>query len=189
MEAKKIFKNAQRLFIKGKIRESITAFSRAIDAGETTEIAYLSRGVAYLQARHEEDAIKDFSAAVQMNDDNVRAHFYRGIAYMTKNHYKEAIVDFDTTIQIQPDNIAAYMARGAAYAQIGNEVEAKKNIQIAAAIPETSAHGLEDTIALCRTQFDRVLTIVSDKAKPLSTTLSDDEVRHINTIIDKETLH
>jgi tetratricopeptide (TPR) repeat protein len=189
MEPKKIFENAQRLFLEGRFKESINTFSVAIETGEKTEIAYLSRGVAYLKTKQEEKAIADFSKAVTMNEENMRAHFYRGIAYMTAEEYREAITDFDKTIQLKPDNGAAFIARGTAYAQIGNQSEANKNIKTAIAFSEENICGLQETVGLWRAQFDRAMMVMKYKEQLLHMSLWDDEMLHIEKLPDQEKYH
>jgi hypothetical protein len=51
MEAKQIFEEGQMLFIEGKVKESVEAFSKAIEAGADPFMAHLSRGAAYLRLR------------------------------------------------------------------------------------------------------------------------------------------
>ncbi len=136
MYAKELFREGQKFLVDGKHKESIDAFTKAIEAGEKTEVAFLSRGVAYFKAEQYDNAIRDFDTAINMNDQNFRSYFYRGTMYIAKEDYEKAITDFDKTIKLKPDYGAAFFARGTAYAQIGNENEAKKSIQSAIACSE-----------------------------------------------------
>ncbi len=189
MESKDIFENAQQLFLEGKMNESVDLFSKAIENGEKTEIAYLSRGVAYLKTNQVEMAIKDFGSAVNLNESNVRAHFYRGIAYMLENKYSEAITDFDITILLEPDNGEAFFARGTAYAQIGDDYEANKNIKTAITFSEANIYGLQESIGLWRPQFDKAMMIMTDKDKAPAMVLTDEEITKVKKWLDDETYH
>ncbi len=189
MNQKELFENAQRLFIEGKLSESISRFSEAMEAGEKTEIAYLSRGVAYLRSKENEKAVNDFSSAVNMNNNNTRAHFYRGIAYMTNDKFKEAISDFDMTIALQPRNGPAFFARGTAYAQMGDDVEATRNIRTAITYSEANTEEFADTIGLCRTQLDKVMMIMDDDGKNPSLNLTRNEVLKVRRWLDEESYH
>ena len=189
MNQKELFENAQRLFIEGRLSESISRFSEAMEAGEKTEIAYLSRGVAYLKSKDNEKAINDFSSAVEMNNSNTRAHFYRGIAYMTNDKFREAISDFDMTISLQPKNGSAFFARGTAYAQIGDDVEATKNIRTAITFSESETQEFADTIGMCRTQLDKVMMIMDDDGKTPSLKLTSDEALKVRRWLDEESYH
>ncbi len=189
MNQRELFEKAQRLFIEGKLGESISRFSEAIDAGEKTEIVYLSRGVAYLRQKEKEKAINDFSSVVNMNDNNIRAHLYRGIAYLTDEKFKEAIGDFDMAIRLQPENGAAFFARGTAYAHIGNEFEARRNIKTAIAYSESDTQGFADTIGMCRTQFDKVKMIIDDDGNTPKMNLTVDEMSKVRRWLDEDIDH
>jgi tetratricopeptide (TPR) repeat protein len=160
-----IFEDAQRLLIDGKFKESIEAFTRAINSGEKSEISFLSRGVAYLRNRETDKAIDDFSEAVHLDDRSVRAHFYRGVAL--------------------PDHGAAYFARGAAFAQLGNDELATKNIKTALTFSESSVYGLQETLGLWRTEFDKAISIASGQKKMPEMTLSHDEYHRIMNWLEK----
>jgi tetratricopeptide (TPR) repeat protein len=176
IDAREFFSMAQRLFIEGKKLECIDAFTKAIDAGGKTEIAFLSRGVAFLKTEQIDKAIEDFGRVVSMNDNNMRAYYYRGIAYMSKNDFENAIRDFNKTIELKPDHGAAFFARGSAYAQLGNTEEAAKNIKTALIYSETEAQGSTDTYGLFRTQFNKTLAMMTSEGEMPSIKLTDEEI-------------
>ncbi len=176
MKVSKQFRNAQRLFVNGKFNESIQAFTKAIHSGEKTEVAFLSRGVAYLKNNETEKAIQDFSKVVKMNSKNLRAHFYRGIAYLKIDDYKDAIAEFSKTLELKPDYTPAFFARGSAYAQLGRDDEATKNIKTALMLSDADIYELQETIGLWRTQFDKTISIMTGEKKPLEMELTEKEV-------------
>ncbi len=160
MDAKELFREGQSFFVEGKYGESIESFSKAIEAGEKTEIAFLSRGVAYFRMEQFDKAAQDFNIVVDINSRNFRAYFYRGIMYMAKEDYETAIKDFDNAIKINSDYGAAFFARGTAYAQIGNEYEAQRSIQTAISCSEASMQWVADHYGMFRTQFDQALALM-----------------------------
>jgi tetratricopeptide (TPR) repeat protein len=182
---RELFENAQRLFIDGKLSESIDAFTKAIDAGEKTEIAFLSRGVAFLRNHESDKAIHDFSEVVRMNDSNVRAHYYRGIAFLTMDDYGHAISELDRTIELNPQHRAAFFARGTAYAQMENDGEAIRNIKSALMTSETSVMELGETIGLLRTQFDKTMSIMSGEKSPAEISLTEDEANKVRAWLEQ----
>lgn len=184
-DSKHLFENGQQLLLHGKIKESIESFSKAISGGEKSDLLFLSRGVAYLKNHETDHAIDDFSEVVRMNDNNARAHYYRGIAYLTTEDYKDAISEFDRTIELEPENGAAFFARGTAHANIGNDELAAKNIKTAIAFSESGIYGLQETIGLWRTQFDKTMSIVTGEKKPLGMSLTDDESRKIKEWLEE----
>lgn len=176
INAGELFRNAQRLFIDGRKYECIEAFTHAIDAGEETEIAFLSRGVAFLRTEQIDKAVEDFSRVIGMNNNNMRAHYYRGIAYMSKNDFENAVRDLNKTIELKPDHGAAFFARGSAYAQLGNTEEAAKNIKTALIYSESDAQGFADTYGLFRTQFNKTLAMMTGEGEMPVLELTDDEI-------------
>jgi len=176
MDKNELFQNGQRLFMEGKHEESIDYFTRSLEAGGNTDIAYLSRGVAFLKLQQVDEAIYDFSRVLDLNDNNFRAHFYRGMANMAKENYSEAIKDFDRTIMLQPDNGAAYFARGTAYAQIGSIEEAERNIKTAITCSEATMQGFADNHGMFRTQFDRVMAFMTGEENVPQIYLTDKEL-------------
>lgn len=178
--------------VEGKYKESIEAFTEAIKEGEHSDLVFLSRGVAYLRDHQSARAINDFNEVVRRNDLNVRAHFYRGIAYMAKEDYKEAISEFDKTIELDGNHAAAFFARGTAYAQIGDDDQATKNIKTAISFSEAGMYGLQETLGLWRTQFDRALAQVSGEKAAPEIKLTHDEYHKIMNWLDEgygETSH
>ena len=164
MDAKELFREGQGFFVEGKYEESIASFSKAIEAGEKTEIAFLSRGVAYFRMEQFDKAAEDFNIVIDMNSGNFRAHFYRGVTYMAKKDYEKAIKDFDNTIRIKSDYGAAFFARSAAYTQTGNEYEAQRSIQSAISCTEASMQWVADHYGMFRTQFDQAMALMPGKA-------------------------
>jgi tetratricopeptide (TPR) repeat protein len=177
--------DAQRLFLEGKVKESIGLFSSAIDSGDKSDIVYLSRGVAYLKDHNPDKAIDDFDKVVKQDDSNFRGHFYKGIVYLTMEDYGNAISELDRTIELKPEHGAAFFARGTAYAHIGNDELATKNIKTAITLSESNLYGLQETIGLWRTQFDKAIAILSGEKKPPEMSLSYDECRTITDWLEK----
>ena len=177
MDAKELFLEGQGFFVEGKYGESIESFSKAIEAGEKTEIAFLSRGVAYFRMEQFDMAAQDFNIVIDINSGNFRAYFYRGISYMAQKDYEKAIKDFDNTIKIKSDYGAAFFARGTAYAQIGNEYEAQRSIQTAVSCSEASMQWVADHYGMFRTQFDQAMALM-----PGEDDFSDDRSERINTL-------
>jgi len=160
MDAKELFREGQAFFVEGRYGESVESFSKAIEAGEKSEMAFLSRGVAYFRMEQFDKAVQDFNNVIDINSGNFRAYFYRGISYMSEKEYEKAIKDFDNTIKIKSDYGAAFFARGTAYAQIGNEYEAQRSIQTAMSCTEASMQWVADHYGMFRTQFDQAMALM-----------------------------
>ncbi len=179
MDSRDLLRNAQKFFVDGRINESIDAFTKSIEAGQRTEIAFLSRGVAYLKTDLVERAIEDFSVVIDMNGQNFRAYFYRGTAYMRIEDFHSALSDYDKTIELKPDYGTAFFARGTAYARIGNEFEASRNIKTAITFSESSMQGFADHYGMFRTQFDKAIAVMAGEGALPTMFLSDDEMNTV----------
>lgn len=183
MDPKEFIGEGQRLFLQGRLQESIDAFTRAIEAGEDTEMVYLSRGVAHYKLQHHEEAISDFTAVIRKNRQNYRAYFYRGTILMSQHAYKEAIKDFDRTIELKPDFGAAFFARGNAYFQLGDEEEGTRSINTAISCSEASMQWVCDHYGMFRTQFDRALAFMTDGSAP-TMTLDDEQLKKLKKLME-----
>ena len=184
-EARLLFRYAQERFVEGDHRGSIAAFTEFIDMRGESEIALLSRGVAYLKANDPVRAGEDFSRAIDINDTNIRAFFYRGMASLSENDFHRAVSDFDRAIDLKPDHGAAYFARGSAYAQMGNEFEAARNIKKALSCSEAGYQGLLDTYGVIRTEFDKAMMVFSDQDKAPAMVLTEDEIELVRKWLDE----
>jgi tetratricopeptide (TPR) repeat protein len=185
MEAKELFHEAQILLMQGKQKESIEILTKAIEAGADKAMAYLSRGVAYLQLKETDKAIEDFGAAAEADKSNARPYYYRGTAYMIKEDYKKAIEDLSISLRLKPGNGAAMFARGTAFVQLGMEDEASKDIKSALAVSETAVQSFVDTYGILRTQFDRALMMMSGEGKAPGLALTEEEQAKLRKWIEE----
>jgi tetratricopeptide (TPR) repeat protein len=175
MSGDELLRDAQMLFIEGKYRESIDAFTRAIEAGEQEGLCYLSRGVAHIKTGEHDRAIEDFTRCIQMKTGGHRAFYYRGMAHLLKHNFKDAIKDFDDCIRLKNDYARAFFARGVAHAELGNDDEAAKNLKTAMLNSEAALHGFMDTFGIIMTQFDSALSLMTGERRPSSVELSEKE--------------
>ncbi len=175
-----LFQKAKNLFANGKHEESIKCFTRYIEDGGETHIAFLSRGVAFLKLKQQDNAISDFSRAVELNNNNFRAFFYRGMANMTKENYNEAIRDFKRSIRLRPDDGKIYFALGIAYAQTGNREKAAKNIRTAVICSESVDQGFDDYIGILRSHFNKAIDLTKGESDGHAICISDKEMELIH---------
>src|SRR4030042_4838854 len=103
MDSSGLLKEAQLLFIDGKDKESIEAFTKAINAGADPYIAFVSRGAAHLKLKQGDDAIKDFGMAIEANSKSARAYFFRGLAHMLNNEFENSVEDFTKALELKTD--------------------------------------------------------------------------------------
>jgi tetratricopeptide (TPR) repeat protein len=184
MEANEFFEEAKRLFIQGKLRESIEVFTKAADSGYDPVISRLSRGAAYLKLKEADRAIGDFSSVITMDRETPRAYYYRGMAYAQKEDYEKAVADFTRAIELKPDDGAALFARGASYMAMGKMEEAGDDIKHAANHLAAAVQGYADTIG-DRTHLHRVLAVLEGERREEAFDLNEAEFGTIKAMLEE----
>ncbi len=183
MKAIDFFEDGKRLFVEGKLKDSIEAFSKAADSGYDSEISFLSRGAAYLKLRDADRAIEDFSKVIDMNGKNARAYHYRGMAYAQKKDFTSAVQDFTRAIELKPNEGAFFFARGASYMELGKNVEAGEDIRNATNYLEAAVQGYADLIG-DRTHLHKVLSILEGERRREMLVLDESEYETIKSMLE-----
>lgn len=176
MDSSGLLKEAQLLFIDGKDKESIEAFTKAIKAGADPYIAYLSRGAAHLKLKEGDEAIKDFNRAINANSKSARAYFFRGMAHMLKNNFEKTAEDFTKALELKTDYGMAKFARSAAYAHLDKADEAAKDLMEVLPQMETNLHSFADTYGIIRTEMWKVFSQISGERPWPALTLGEKEM-------------
>ena len=165
MDTKELLKEAQLLLVNGKDKESIEAFTKAIDAGADTYISYLSRGVVYVKLKESDKALSDFNKAIKANGLSARGYFYRGMVHMIKQAFVNAVKDFTRSIELKPSYHMAIFARGVSNARLGNFEEASKDILKVTPQMEQNLQSFADSYGIVRTEMWKVMSQVSGESK------------------------
>ena len=161
MNEEELLKKAQLLFVEGKDRESIDAFTKAIEAGADPYIAHLSRGAAHLKLKELDEAIYDFGEAIKANSKSARAYYYRGLSYMDKNEYEKAAEDFSRALERKPGYAMAKFSRAIAYARMNKTGEASQEIMALIPQMEENVQAFADSYGILRTEMLKVLAQLS----------------------------
>ena len=175
MDADELFENAQRLFMKGRYKESIGRFTEALEAGYEPAISYLSRGVTYLKINESEQAVRDFDKAIEIDGRDAGAYYYRGTAFMLEEDYMSAICDFSKAIERNPDHRAAILARGVSYVNLGREEEGARDIKQSMRYVEAALQGFSDMKGW-RTRLDKVLSAIERDRGPRTADLTEEDI-------------
>jgi tetratricopeptide (TPR) repeat protein len=85
------------------IKNSIQAYSRAIQLDSKFWQASEHRASGYLALKRYSEAIKDFDLVLKLKQDYASAYSDRGIAKLQSGHYFAAISDFDEAIRLKKD--------------------------------------------------------------------------------------
>jgi tetratricopeptide (TPR) repeat protein len=186
MDSSGLLKEAQLLLIDRKDKESIEAFTKAINAGADPYIAFLSRGAAHLKLKQGDDAIKDFGMAIKANSKSARAYFFRGLAHMLKNSFENAVEDFTKALELKTDYGMAKFARSAAYARLDKSDEAAKDLMEVLPQMETNLQSFADTYGIVRTEMGKVFAQISGDRPWPTLTLGEKEMDTLKKWLSEE---
>jgi len=175
MDAQELLREAQLLFVNGKEKESIEAYTKAIEAGADPYIAHLSRGVAYIKIQDVDSALNDFSKAINANNQSARAYFFRGMACMMKGEFENAVSDLSKTLELKPDHLMAMFARGTSYARMGKFDEASKDIMTVMPQMDQNLQSFADSYGIVRTEMWKVMAEMAGERKPTTLHLGEKE--------------
>jgi tetratricopeptide (TPR) repeat protein len=182
MKANDFFEDAKRLFVEGKLKDSIAAFTKAADAGYDIEISYLSRGAAYLKLREADEAIADFSSVIAVDEKSPRAYYYRGMAHAQKKDFASAVKDFTRAVELKPDEGTYLFARGASFMELGKNEEAGEDFRNATNYLEAAVQGYADMIG-DRTHLHKVLAILEGERREDKLDINESEFEAIKAML------
>lgn len=176
MRGQDFFDEGQRLFMSGRIRESIDQFTQSLAAGHDEIPTRLSRGAAYINTQEFDRALADLDAVLAREPDNERAHYYRGIALLNLEEFEKAANDFDQTIASNPQRGPAFLGRGLALSELGKEDEALQDFKTAVAHSTVEVEGFVHSFGDARTKFSQTMALLEGDRGPLRQVLTPDEI-------------
>jgi len=185
MDRQELLRQAQLLFAEGKDKESIEAFTKALESGADPYVAHLSRGVGYVKVQDIDHAIGDFSKAISLNRQSARAYFFRGIAFMMKNEFESAAADFTMALEFKRDYGMAMFCRAISNARLGKFEESSKDMMTVLPQMEENLQSFADTYGIVRTEMWKVMAQMSGEAKP-SLSLNEKEIGTIKKWLDQD---
>ncbi|RPI37319.1 MAG: tetratricopeptide repeat protein [Nitrospiraceae bacterium] len=178
METNEFFEEGKRLFVEGKMEESIDSFTKALESGYDPKMSHLSRGAAYIKLKEPDKALGDFDKVIALDKNNARAYYYRGMANVQKRDFEKAAADFSKAIALKPDDGASVFARAAAYIELGDTEKAVADIKSAANYLAAAVQGYASTIG-DRTHLDKVLAVLEGERREKDLEINEDELETI----------
>jgi len=130
------FEESMNAFRRGEFSETIGGLSEAIRLEPNKEVAYLTRGVAYMKTDKAHLAIDDFDKAIELNPEHRRAYHLRGHAHYVIGDRKKALQDFDKAIELDPEYGAAYMSRANLHTELGHGEKAEEDMEMVVLLTE-----------------------------------------------------
>lgn len=186
MDSQELLRQAQLLFAEGKERESIEAFTRALEAGADPYISHLSRGAGYIKVQDADGAIADFTAAISLNSESARAYFFRGMAYMMKNEFENAVSDFTDALERKQDYGPAKFCRAVSNARLGKFEESSRDMMAVLPLMEQNLQNFADTYGIVRTQMWKVMAQLSGDAQTSPLSLNEKDIDTLKKWLEQE---
>jgi tetratricopeptide (TPR) repeat protein len=121
----------------GKIEESITAFTRALEANPRFQKAYNNRGYAKFMLGRLAEALADFDQAILLDANDAVALANRGAILSRMWRVDDALTDLTRAIQLRPNVPQTYSDRAGAYLAQDRFDEAKADLERALALDAT----------------------------------------------------
>jgi tetratricopeptide (TPR) repeat protein len=186
LDNQELLRQAQVLFAEGKDKESIEAFTKALEAGADPYISHLSRGVGYVKVQDIDNALSDFTKAISLNKQSARAYFFRGMAHMMKNEFENAVSDFTNALKYKQDYGMAKFSRAVSNARLGKFEESSKDMTAVLPQMEENLQGFADTYGIVRTQMWKVMAQLSGEAKTPALELKEKDIKTLKQWLEQE---
>ncbi len=186
MDTQELLREAQLLFVDGKDKESLEAFTKALEAGADPYIVHLSRGVVYVKMREADTALENFNKAISANNKSARAYFYRGIACMMKEEFEDAVADFTRALELKAGYAMAKFSRAVAYARLGKFDESSKDMLVIIPQMEQSVQSFTDSYGIIRTQMWKAMAQMKGESGRSAFSLSEKEMETLEKWLKAE---
>jgi tetratricopeptide (TPR) repeat protein len=139
---------AHAFFDLGNFALAAEDLSWALQLNPTDGRWFIWRAKCYSKLNKDDLAMVDANQAIKIASDSVPAYLTRGDLFVKSKQYSQAIADYTKAIGIDGKNTVALTKRAAAYKASGDETDAEKDTQSAAAITPPP---VETTVALTAT--------------------------------------
>lgn len=120
----KHLQEANELYNKGKFREAIVVYKKALKEGENRTLVYFNLANTYFQLDSLPQAIVYYRAAVEEAPDFFRGHLNLAITYYSLEDIGNAIASVKRALELEPTNRKAQLILAACYRKIGATKEA-----------------------------------------------------------------
>ena len=94
--------------LRGKYREAITEFSKAIEEDPDDVVAYTSLGVAFHRLGEDDRALSCYEAALKKDSKSAETHYFRANILYSQGYVREAIDSYTMAVGLKPELIEAH---------------------------------------------------------------------------------
>ena len=151
---------------KGKYKEAIGYYDKAIELNPNDAGAYNNRGGAKYELGQHRETIADYDKAIELNPSFAEAYNNRGLVKDKLEQYSEAIDDYNKAIELNPDFASAYNNRGTAKGNLGRHQETIADYNKSIELDPNNAKAYHNRgIAKCH--LEQYLKAISDFEKAI----------------------
>ena len=99
---------------RGRYKEAVAAFTKALPLQEKKAETYFRRAVAYERLNDDAQALKDLDACLREDPTYADAYLEKGVIYSSQERYEEARREIDKAIALNPRDARYYSQRAMA---------------------------------------------------------------------------
>jgi tetratricopeptide (TPR) repeat protein len=104
--------------------------ARLVEQGvehQGAERIFKNRGLAALNRKRYDEALRDNSIAIGMAPTDFIARNNRGVTYYEMGRYQDAVRDFSKALELYPEYANSYLGRGRTLEKLGNQAAAQSD--------------------------------------------------------------
>ncbi|MFQ5991850.1 MAG: cytochrome c oxidase assembly factor Coa1 family protein [Nitrospiraceae bacterium] len=119
---------------RGKVKQAIAEYDKAIAINNDYAQVYYNRGVAYRKLKQYTRALADFATAIDLDPKYAAAYDNMGWIYARQGNYRESIRYWSKYLELKPNSGAGYLNRGGSYFRTGDRVRGLQDAQKACSL-------------------------------------------------------
>jgi tetratricopeptide (TPR) repeat protein len=100
--------------------DALAAYSKAIEIGPDSVLAWQGRAKAYRLKGDLDAATKDITRALQINPNSAGLRNDLGLIFVQRRQFDRAVEQYDAALRLSPDNAVTYSNRAISHRRLGN---------------------------------------------------------------------
>ncbi|MEM7336523.1 MAG: tetratricopeptide repeat protein, partial [Chloroflexota bacterium] len=113
----------------GKLKRAVEVYGRSLQLYPQSATTLLLRGMALLNLKRNQAALRDFNEAIRLSPYLDNAYWGRGQVFIALEDYSWAVASFTRAIELNPDEPEYYESRAKGFRAMGKISEANVDLQ------------------------------------------------------------